>query len=117
VNKHDFSAKVKQREKNEAGGVCRICTLNTQVNPIQHYHHIKGKGRGGLGIQINCLGVCFKCHDKIHRGEIHTDKDILKQRIDRLFQMPEDWKYNELTIAVQLYMNIDKLRRQINKRF
>ena len=49
-------------------GVCPMCGA-----PIEHYHHIIPRSRGGSDLPENILGVCMKCHARIHKGELRSD--------------------------------------------
>jgi hypothetical protein len=83
-NIHDFSPKVKNKEYEDAKGLCRIC----QAEPITQYHHINEKGMGGgkgLGIQINCLGVGNRCHNHDNTEFLKACDRILGERIEEVF--------------------------------
>ena len=56
-------------------GVCPMCGA-----PIEHYHHIIPRSRGGSDLPENILGVCMKCHAQIHKGELRSDmKGVMKK--------------------------------------
>jgi len=100
MSKKDFSAKVKQQEKEDAGGICRICGQE----PITQYHHITEKGMGGgrgTGLQINCLGV-GACHNHDNPDFLRKADEILRQRVDKLFPGRMDGAYTESEIALRL---------------
>ena len=40
---------------------------------IQHYHHIHGRGSGGSERPENRIGLCYDCHDKVHKGELSLE--------------------------------------------
>lgn len=101
MSKRDFSAKVKQREKEEAGGVCRICFRES----ITQYHHITEKGMGGgrgTGLQINCLGVGESCHNHDNTIFLRKADKILRQRVDRIFPGRMDEAFSEAEITCRL---------------
>jgi len=35
-----------------------------------HLHHKKSKGSGGDDSKDNCIVLCWKCHHKVHTGEL-----------------------------------------------
>mgnify|MGYP004644448747 FL=1 len=45
-------------------GKCIFCN-----NPIEHYHHITPKSKGGSDRPENLVGLCECCHHKVHKGE------------------------------------------------
>ena len=45
-------------------GRCILCN-----NPIEHYHHITPRSKGGSNRPENLVGLCKCCHDKVHKGE------------------------------------------------
>ena len=56
-------------------GVCPLCGA-----PIEHYHHIIPRSQGGSDLPENILGVCMKCHERIHKGELITGmKGVMKK--------------------------------------
>ena len=48
---------------------CLKCGFYTGFE-IFHLHHIKSRGAGGKDTEENLIGVCFRCHTKIHMGLI-----------------------------------------------
>lgn len=113
-NIHDFSAKVKKKEYEDAKGLCRIC----HSEPITQYHHINEKGMGGgkgLGIQINCLGVGDRCHNHDNTEFLKECDRILEQRIEEEFSKFDG--YSIKAIAQRLGMNEDEVISQQMKKF
>ncbi len=111
---HDFSAKVKKAEYEDAKGMCRIC----HSEPITQYHHINEKGMGGgrgLGIQINCLGVGNKCHNHDNTEFLRQADRILEERIINLF--PDIREFPLYQVAAYLRMTYAEVIRQANKGF
>jgi hypothetical protein len=111
---HDFSQKVRQAEHEDAKGICRIC----QCKPITQYHHANEKGMGGgrgLGIQINCIGVCDTCHDHSNLDFLRKSNEILLNRILVLF--PDIREYTMEEVAATLRMKNDEATRQYIKGF
>ena len=99
--KKEFSKKIKKREYEEAGGICRICGKE----PITQYHHITEKGMGGgrgTNLQINCLGVGDDCHNHDNPEFLHKSDEILRQRVDKIFPGRMDGAYDEITISILL---------------
>ena len=45
-------------------GRCIFCD-----NPIEHYHHITPRSKGGSDRPENLVGLCECCHHKVHKGE------------------------------------------------
>jgi len=37
-----------------------------------HLHHIKSRGAGGDDSRETLIGVCYRCHDAIHRGKLRV---------------------------------------------
>lgn len=112
---HDFSEEVKQKEYEDAGGMCRTCGQE----PITQYHHINEKGMGGgrgLGIQINCLGVGDKCHNHDDIDFLHKANEILKYRTEKMFNN-NSGIYSWDEIYSQLGMCFDEFYSQIHKGF
>lgn len=114
---HDFSKEVKRKEYEDAKGTCRIC----QSRPITQYHHANEKGMGGgrgLGIQINCIGLCDTCHNHDNTEMLRETKEILRDRINKMLP-----NYNGSThypvkdIAEALQVNEDYILRQMIKGF
>lgn len=60
-------------------GACPICGTS-----IEHYHHIIPRSQGGSDLPENILGVCMKCHERIHRGELSTDVEGIMKRYGAL---------------------------------
>jgi hypothetical protein len=111
---HDFSQKVKQAEYEDAKGICRIC----QSKPITQYHHANEKGMGGgrgLGIQINCIGLCDTCHNHDIPENLKKASEILRQRIDKI--APTDGPYFIWSLRSALDMSQDEVFRQMSKGF
>jgi hypothetical protein len=111
---HDFSAKVKKAEYEDAKGICRIC----HSEPITQYHHINEKGMGGgrgLGIQINCLGLCNTCHNHNSTELLKQCDNILRHRIDMLFKPNTIYSLN--MVSGELGISMDELYKQYTKGF
>ena len=45
-------------------GKCIFCD-----SPIEHYHHITPRSKGGSDRPENLVGLCECCHHKVHKGE------------------------------------------------
>lgn len=45
-------------------GKCLLCG-----QPIEHYHHIIPKSKGGSNTLGNIAGLCCNCHDTVHKNE------------------------------------------------
>ena len=45
-------------------GKCLLCG-----QPIEHYHHIVPKSKGGSNTLGNIAGLCCNCHDTVHKNE------------------------------------------------
>lgn len=45
-------------------GKCLLCG-----QPIEHYHHIIPKSKGGSNTLGNIAGLCYNCHDTVHKNE------------------------------------------------
>lgn len=115
-NIHDFSAKVKKKEYEDAKGLCRIC----QNEAITQYHHINEKGMGGgkgLGIQINCLGVGNRCHNHDNTEFLKACDKILEERIKEKFPQSDMFTFADTFIIQQLEIDKEDLARQVSKGF
>ncbi|MDO4623139.1 MAG: RRXRR domain-containing protein [Eubacteriales bacterium] len=60
-------------------GKCFCCD-----NPIEHYHHVVPRSKGGSNTADNQIGVCEKCHHKIHRGKITLSVDGIRKKYNAL---------------------------------
>ena len=69
-------------------GRCACCG-----RPIEHFHHIVPRSKGGSDVPENIIGLCKDCHDRIHKG----DKDT-RARLDRAGLKK---KYSALSILNQ----------------
>ena len=69
-------------------GRCACCG-----RPIEHFHHIVPRSKGGSDVPENIVGLCKDCHDKIHKG----DKDT-RARLDKAGLKK---KYNALSVLNQ----------------
>ena len=56
-------------------GRCACCD-----KPIEHYHHIVPKSKGGSDTPENLLGLCLGCHSKVHSGDINLKEAGLKKK-------------------------------------
>ena len=45
-------------------GTCACCSA-----PIEHYHHIKPRHKGGSDTPENLVGLCSVCHAEVHTGK------------------------------------------------
>ena len=70
-------------------GKCAFCG-----RPIEHYHHIVPRSKGGSDRPDNLIGVCEHCHKRIH-----TEKDSEMQ--DMLNKRGECKKFNALSVLNQ----------------
>lgn len=57
------------------GGTCCFCG-----KPIEHYHHLMPRHRGGSDLPENLIGVCRSCHKKIHTGKLVPDSKGIRKR-------------------------------------
>lgn len=54
--------------------VCRICGKR----PTQEVHHIHPRFLGGKHHPRNLIGLCYACHDEVHRQITSGIEDVLK---------------------------------------
>lgn len=56
----DIFEYIKRQQNNR----CVLCN-----NPIEHYHHITPRSKGGSNRPENIVGLCKCCHKKVHTGK------------------------------------------------
>ena len=71
----------------EQDGICPLCG-----RPIQHYHHIVEKSKGGSDRPDNIVGLCADCHRKVH-----TDRNVQKQ----IMKIGEKKRWSALSVLNQ----------------
>ena len=70
-------------------GVCLLCN-----HGIDHYHHVVPKHEGGSNAMPNIAGLCFECHDKVHKN-----KEVKTQLIKKINGLNK--KYGALSVLNQ----------------
>ncbi|MGN0415985.1 MAG: RRXRR domain-containing protein [Agathobacter sp.] len=55
-------------------GRCLLCRKG-----IEHYHHVVPRSRGGSNTMDNIAGLCFGCHDMVHK-DTATEEKLLKKK-------------------------------------
>lgn len=72
-------------------GSCCCCG-----KPIEHYHHIVPRHKGGSNLPENIAGLCADCHEKVHTGKITLDVTGIKKKYGALSVLnqavPYIWK-------------------------
>lgn len=68
----------------QQNGKCALCG-----KPIEHHHHIVPRSHGGSNRPENIVGLCNKCHDGVHTGNLS------------LFAFGEKKKYGALSVLNQ----------------
>lgn len=67
-------------------GKCLLCG-----GPIEHDHHVGPRSKGGSDTIGNLAGICFACHDKVHKDKEYEKK--LKAGInDQQVDVKKIWK-------------------------
>ena len=51
------------------GGVCHMPGCQA---PIEHYHHVLPRSKGGSDRPENIVGLCEDCHRRVHLGELRV---------------------------------------------
>ena len=69
-------------------GKCACC--NKQ---IEHYHHIVPRSKGGSDTPENLIGLCSKCHSKVHSGDISLKEQGLKKKYNALSVLNQAMPY------------------------
>ena len=64
---------------NLQSGKCACCG-----GLIEHYHHIVPRHEGGSDLPENIIGVCRKCHEKIHTGKTDISFVGMKKKYNAL---------------------------------
>lgn len=64
----------KEYIKELQNGKCLLCG-----SPIERYHHVRQRKDGGTDHVSNIAGLCYKCHDKVHKDD-DTAKGLLELR-------------------------------------
>ena len=59
---------------------CCLC----ENSPIEHYHHLILLPEDGFDLPENLIGVCKKCHEKIHNGKLKTKIEYIKKKCKNL---------------------------------
>ena len=73
VNKYEY---IQQRQN----GLCCIC----EKNKIEHYHHLVHRKNNGSDLPENLIGVCEKCHKKIHLEKLNAKIKGIKKKYHHL---------------------------------
>ncbi len=60
-------------------GKCACCG-----RPIEHYHHLVPRSKGGSDTPENLTGLCKSCHDKVHSGDISLKEQGLKKKYNAI---------------------------------
>lgn len=45
---------------------CQVCGTSNAL----HLHHVWYRSQGGSHHQSNLVTVCFRCHERVHRGDL-----------------------------------------------
>lgn len=69
-------------------GKCGCCG-----NPIEHYHHLVPRSKGGSDTPENLMGLCNSCHDKVHKGELSLEKIGLHKKYAALSVLNQAMPY------------------------
>ena len=69
-------------------GKCACCG-----NPIQHYHHLTPRSKGGSETPENRIGLCSDCHGKVHRGDIDLGQAGLRKKYNALSVLNQAMPY------------------------
>jgi len=51
-------------------GKCLLC----RKEHVENLHHLVERKNGGSDSHLNLAGLCKKCHDKVHKSELHRNK-------------------------------------------
>lgn len=80
-------------------GMCLLCNKTS----IEHYHHMIPRSKNGSDTLANVVGLCAKCHEKVHKNE--KSKQKLNVLHTKLYK-----KYGALSVLNQIipYL-VDKL--------
>ena len=62
---HDIKAAIREQQH----GKCLMCK-----NEIAHFHHIVPRSKGGSDTLLNQVGLCTKCHVKVHTNQGFKDR-------------------------------------------
>lgn len=81
---------------------CLLCK-----NPIEVYHHVVPQSRGGSNTLPNIVGLCEKCHTKVHKDAKFAEK-VSKKKAG------QNKKYGALSVLNQI---IPKLTASLEKKF
>lgn len=57
----------------------------------EHIHHRKLRSQGGKDTVVNCVHICHKCHDYIHRN---SGRAYANGWLVRAFMEPENTPFN-----------------------
>lgn len=107
-------------------GRCLLCGKK----PIEHFHHVKPRSKGGADTIDNIAGLCEHCHDKVHKDEKSASKletkkaglykkyhalSVLNQimpellaQLSELFGKPVNVTDGRTTAAFRTYFGIEK---------
>ena len=83
---HDIKAAIMEQQH----GKCLMCK-----NEIAHFHHIVPRSKGGSDTLQNQVGLCTKCHAKVHTNQ--SFKDRLEKKKAGLLK-----KYGALSALIRL---------------
>lgn len=84
-------------------GICLLCG----ERPIDHYHHIIPRSKGGSDTIANIAGICNGCHDRIHK-----DEEAFQELKEKKSGMNK--KYGALSVLNQI---IPSLFRELAKEY
>ena len=75
-------------------GQCYVCGKG-----IEHYHHVKPRHEGGSNRPENIVGLCEKCHAKVHKGEVklNADGELKPFAATSILNTAMSFIYDELT--------------------
>jgi hypothetical protein len=81
-NNTSFGYKVKQKMSSEWSFQCAMCK-----QPIQEFHHRKMRSQNGKGTAANCLPLCTRHHNMVHK---HPDWSYRHGLLVRASADPKD---------------------------
>ena len=65
--------KARKEVLERCGGRCEA-RLTVCQGSAEHVHHIKRRSQGGTHDPANLMGLCFRCHEWIHRNPAESVK-------------------------------------------
>lgn len=60
--------------------LCALCRLEGRMTKATVTHHLVPLSRGGTNRSDNLVGLCERCHNRMHSGERHNLEDKLRNR-------------------------------------